>query len=191
MPAHPQDARPLVGGRRERTGIVDDGLRRAAVFGRFIQRRVDRTLSDRDLENMIAKAVDQRIAREVDAIVARRIARIKGEIDGVMGPQGPGVGEILTAVEAVTGCAIADLLGRRKSRTMSRPRQLGYWLVRRLRPDLSLPSIGLAFGGRDHSTVLFGARAFERYRYDPPVSDWLADARIIALINPEEKGDRA
>ncbi|HAA24862.1 MAG TPA: chromosomal replication initiator protein DnaA [Ruminiclostridium sp.] len=45
------------------------------------------------------------------------------------------------------------LIGKKRSRDIAFPRQLAMYLCREL-TDLSLPKIGQAFGGRDHTTVL-------------------------------------
>jgi chromosomal replication initiator protein len=45
------------------------------------------------------------------------------------------------------------LIGKKRSRDIAYPRQLAMYLCREL-TDLSLPKIGQAFGGRDHTTVL-------------------------------------
>ncbi|MBX3702142.1 MAG: chromosomal replication initiator protein DnaA [Steroidobacteraceae bacterium] len=48
---------------------------------------------------------------------------------------------------------LADLLSKRRSRSIARPRQIAMALAREL-TNHSLPEIGDAFGGRDHTTVL-------------------------------------
>jgi chromosomal replication initiator protein len=48
---------------------------------------------------------------------------------------------------------LADLLSKRRSRSIARPRQVAMALAREL-TNHSLPEIGDAFGGRDHTTVL-------------------------------------
>lgn len=50
---------------------------------------------------------------------------------------------------------VSELRSKRRSRSVSRPRQIAMYLVRSL-TDHSLPEIGEYFGGRDHSTVLHG-----------------------------------
>ena len=50
-----------------------------------------------------------------------------------------------------------DLKGKRRSKEISLPRQVAMALCREL-TDASLPVIGAAFGGRDHSTVLYACR---------------------------------
>jgi len=51
------------------------------------------------------------------------------------------------------GVARQDLLGQSRSKPFSYPRQIAMYLCREL-TDESLPKIGKAFGGRDHSTVM-------------------------------------
>lgn len=51
----------------------------------------------------------------------------------------------------------SDLLLRRKTRTIARPRQMAMYLAKELTKH-SLPEIGEAFGGRDHTTVLHAYR---------------------------------
>jgi chromosomal replication initiator protein len=52
---------------------------------------------------------------------------------------------------------VADLLSPRRSRSITRPRQLAMALAKQLTTH-SLPEIGDAFGGRDHTTVLHATR---------------------------------
>jgi len=52
---------------------------------------------------------------------------------------------------------VADLLSKRRSRSITRPRQIAMALAKEL-TNHSLPEIGDAFGGRDHTTVLHGCR---------------------------------
>lgn len=68
--------------------------------------------------------------------------------------------DILEIVTQHFGLRIADLLGRKRSRSISFPRQVGMYLARKLTP-LSLEEIGAHFGGRDHSTVLHAERAIQ------------------------------
>jgi chromosomal replication initiator protein len=52
---------------------------------------------------------------------------------------------------------VADLLSKRRSRSVARPRQMAMALAKEL-TNHSLPEIGDAFGGRDHTTVLHACR---------------------------------
>jgi len=58
---------------------------------------------------------------------------------------------------------VADLLSKRRSRSIARPRQVAMALAKEL-TNHSLPEIGDAFGGRDHTTVLHGCRRIEALR---------------------------
>lgn len=50
---------------------------------------------------------------------------------------------------------IADLRGRSRQRQVVYPRQLAMYLCKELIPSLSLSDVGEAFGGKDHTTVLY------------------------------------
>jgi chromosomal replication initiator protein len=52
---------------------------------------------------------------------------------------------------------VADLLSKRRSRSIARPRQVAMALSKEL-TNHSLPEIGDAFGGRDHTTVIHACR---------------------------------
>ncbi len=58
---------------------------------------------------------------------------------------------------------VADLLSIRRSRSITRPRQLAMALAKEL-TNQSLPEIGDAFGGRDHTTVLHACRKVKELR---------------------------
>jgi chromosomal replication initiator protein len=58
---------------------------------------------------------------------------------------------------------VSDLLSKRRSRTIARPRQLAMAMAKEL-TNHSLPEIGDAFGGRDHTTVLHACRKVAELR---------------------------
>ena len=58
---------------------------------------------------------------------------------------------------------VADLLSKRRSRSVARPRQIAMALSKEL-TNHSLPEIGDAFGGRDHTTVLHACRKVKDLR---------------------------
>ncbi len=58
---------------------------------------------------------------------------------------------------------VVDLLSKKRTRAIARPRQMAMCLAREL-TQLSLPDIGQAFGGRDHSTVLHACKTIEDLR---------------------------
>ena len=58
---------------------------------------------------------------------------------------------------------LLDLLSKKRTRIIARPRQMAMCLAREL-TQLSLPEIGNAFGGRDHSTVLHACKTIENLK---------------------------
>jgi chromosomal replication initiator protein len=58
---------------------------------------------------------------------------------------------------------MADMLSKRRSRSVARPRQMAMALSKEL-TNQSLPEIGDAFGGRDHTTVLHACRKIAQLR---------------------------
>jgi chromosomal replication initiator protein len=58
---------------------------------------------------------------------------------------------------------MADLLSKRRSRSVARPRQVAMALAKELTSH-SLPEIGDAFGGRDHTTVMHACKRIKELR---------------------------
>ncbi len=58
---------------------------------------------------------------------------------------------------------VADLHSKRRNRSIARPRQMAMALAKEL-TDHSLPEIGDAFGGRDHTTVIHGCKKIAELR---------------------------
>jgi chromosomal replication initiator protein len=64
---------------------------------------------------------------------------------------------IQSEVCRVEGLSLAELTGDKRTRRVVRPRQIAMYLAREL-TDASLPQIGRAFGGRDHTTVMYAVQ---------------------------------
>jgi chromosomal replication initiator protein len=64
---------------------------------------------------------------------------------------------IMMQTAAYFGVSVDDLCGSSRSRVLVTARQIAMYLCREL-TDLSLPKIGQAFGGRDHTTVMHADR---------------------------------
>jgi chromosomal replication initiator protein len=58
---------------------------------------------------------------------------------------------------------VSDLFSKKRTRVIARPRQVAMWLAKSLTSQ-SYPSIGDAFGGRDHTTVLHAVRTIDTLR---------------------------
>jgi chromosomal replication initiator protein len=56
---------------------------------------------------------------------------------------------------------LQDLLSKRRVRSLARPRQVAMTLAKEL-TEHSLPEIGEAFGGRDHTTVMHACKTIHK-----------------------------
>lgn len=63
-------------------------------------------------------------------------------------------GQVVEAVASAFGVTRDRLLGRDRSREVALPRQIAMYLLRE-EANVSLPQIGEALGGRDHTTVMY------------------------------------
>jgi chromosomal replication initiator protein len=64
---------------------------------------------------------------------------------------------IQKAVADYYGLQLKEMLGKKRTRSLARPRQIAMALTKEL-TEHSLPEIGVAFDGRDHTTVLHACR---------------------------------
>jgi len=71
---------------------------------------------------------------------------------------------------------MADLLSKKRTRNLTRPRQMAMSLAREL-TSMSLPEIGNAFGGKDHSTVIHACKTMGNLRASDTTID--ADYKIL------------
>jgi chromosomal replication initiator protein len=74
-----------------------------------------------------------------------------------------GIDNIQRTVAEYYNIKISDILSKRRNRTIARPRQVAMALAKEL-TNHSLPEIGEAFGGRDHTTVLHACRKIAELR---------------------------
>ncbi|MCX7557526.1 chromosomal replication initiator protein DnaA [Xanthomonadaceae bacterium JHOS43] len=71
------------------------------------------------------------------------------------------IGNIQKVVADYYQLRVADLLSKRRTRSLARPRQVAMTLAKELTSH-SLPEIGDGFGGRDHTTVLHACRQIRK-----------------------------
>jgi chromosomal replication initiator protein len=62
---------------------------------------------------------------------------------------------------------VAEMYSKKRTRNVARPRQVAMSLAKEL-THLSFPEIGDAFGGRDHTTVMYACRKIEELRVSEP-----------------------
>ncbi|MGB0494805.1 MAG: chromosomal replication initiator protein DnaA [Kangiellaceae bacterium] len=62
---------------------------------------------------------------------------------------------------------VSDLLSKKRTRSIARPRQMAMSLAKKL-TNRSLPEIGESFGGKDHTTVLHACRKIKELKQEIP-----------------------
>jgi chromosomal replication initiator protein len=94
-------------------------------------------------------------------------------------PTSPGadVYGIVNHVAAAFGVTASELLGASRLRGVLQPRQVAMYLAREL-TGLSLPRLGAAFGGRDHTTILYAHRKVQKdLKSDPGLANQVRQLR--------------
>jgi chromosomal replication initiator protein len=89
--------------------------------------------------------------------------------------------EIQDAISNYYNVSLSDLKSKGKSRNIAYPRQIAMYIAKSL-TDESFPSIGNAFGGRDHSTVIHANNKIKEELITNSVLKKAIDD-IIAMIN--------
>jgi len=74
------------------------------------------------------------------------------------------IDEIIRKVSDHYNLRMSDMISARRSRIVSRPRQLAMFLSKTL-TSKSLPEIGRRFGGRDHTTVIHAVKKIEELKH--------------------------
>jgi chromosomal replication initiator protein len=123
-------------GRRIRTNIreLEGALRRLIANAQFTGRAITVEFAKETLRDMLA-AQDKRVTIESIQKIVCEHYKVK----------------------------ISDLISAKRSRSIARPRQIAMTLAKELTKH-SLPEIGAAFGGRDHTTVLHATRKIKELR---------------------------
>ena len=99
-------------------------------------------------------------------------------------PHQPTVQDIIKTVCQRYGVTRIDFLSHRRTASIVRPRQVGYYLAKNL-TLLSLPAIARLFNGRDHTTILSGIRKITRIRpVDPELDGILTELETTLRPQP-------
>jgi chromosomal replication initiator protein len=78
-----------------------------------------------------------------------------------LSPPSPPIRAIQDAVCEAYGVSLVDLVSQRRQASVVTARHVAMWLAYRHTP-LSYPTIGRAFGDRDHTTVMYGVGRVEQ-----------------------------
>ena len=113
---------------------LEGALKRVDAYSRFHKRTISIELAKEALKDLLASQNKQVSIENIQKTVAD-FYRIK----------------------------VSDLLSKKRTRVIARPRQIAMCLAREL-TQLSLPEIGVAFGDRDHTTVMYACKVIENMR---------------------------
>ncbi len=113
---------------------LEGALKKVLAFASFHGKRIDLELAKESLKDVVG-AVNRQITVENIQKTVADYFKIK----------------------------VADLFSSKRTRQIVRPRQVAMWLAKTLTSQ-SYPSIGDAFGGRDHTTVLHAVRTIDSLR---------------------------
>lgn len=94
--------------------------------------------------------------------------------------------DVIRAVSEYYKLSLKDLHSEARYRSVSRPRQVAFYLMKELCYHLSYPAIGRMLGNRDHTTVLHGKRKIEELLpIDPCLSADVDALRAILTAKTE------
>ncbi|UJP04584.1 MAG: chromosomal replication initiator protein DnaA [Nitrosomonas sp.] len=127
---------------------LEGALKRVSAFSRFINQDITLDIAKEALKDLLA-------------VQSRQIS----------------IENIQKTVADYYKIKVSDMYSKKRSRIVARPRQMAMAIAKEL-TSLSLPDIGEAFGGRDHTTVLHGYRKINELR----VSDSIVNRDFNALI---------
>ena len=113
---------------------LEGGLKRVLAYAKFANAKLSVDLAREALKDLLAVQVRQVSVENIQRIVAEYY-KIK----------------------------VSEMYSKKRSRMVARPRQVAMALAKEL-THLSLPDIGDAFGGRDHTTVLHACRKIAELR---------------------------
>jgi hypothetical protein len=177
----------------ERLGLVEEGRRKRARYGRYIYRApalpadkpapVD--LATAEMRNRIDKRREELIAAHVEAEAQREADLELAKVRAIRDRQ-PRLDDLLRLVAEVTNVSVQSLKGQRRARAIAWPRQFAMWLMCECRRDVSFPMIGRALGGRDHTTVGHGLRCVRAKQGHPTFKAWMDDQRIRDVLSQSE-----
>lgn len=136
-----------------------DGISLPEEVAFFIASRIRSNV--RELEGALRRVIANHrfTGREIDVAFAKEALRDLLAVQDRL----VSIENIQKTVAEYFKIRVGDLLSKKRTRSIARPRQIGMALAKEL-TNHSLPEIGDAFGGRDHTTVLHGCRRIQSLR---------------------------
>jgi chromosomal replication initiator protein len=130
---------------------LEGALKRVLAFSRFVGQEITLDLAKEALKDLLA-------------VQSRQIS----------------IENIQKTVADYYKIKVSEMYSKKRSRIVARPRQMAMAIAKEL-TSLSLPDIGEAFGGRDHTTVLHGYRKINELRVSDPIVNRDFNALILIL----------
>ncbi|WP_082633000.1 chromosomal replication initiator protein DnaA [Nitrosomonas ureae] len=130
---------------------LEGALKRVLAFSRFVNQDITLDLAKEALKDLLA-------------VQSRQIS----------------IENIQKTVADYYKIKVSEMYSKKRSRIVARPRQMAMAIAKEL-TSLSLPDIGEAFGGRDHTTVLHGYRKINELRVSDPLVSRDFNALILIL----------
>ncbi len=130
----------------------------------------------RDLEGALVKldALSQTADGKIDLELARKALGTDQRNQAIT------VQQIVDVVTRYFSVRLADLQSKKRTKSITLPRQICMYLARQL-TNHSLEEVGGFFGGRDHTTVLHASRAIEAARKEDEEINGVIDEITAAL----------
>ena len=113
---------------------LEGAFNRVSASSRFLNKPIDIDLAKESLQDIVASTYKP-ITLDLIMDVASKYYHIK----------------------------ISDIIGKKRSRNIARPRQVAMTLTKEL-TNMSLPAIGEGYGGRDHTTVMHAVKTITKLR---------------------------
>ncbi|MDQ6974421.1 MAG: helix-turn-helix domain-containing protein, partial [Mariprofundaceae bacterium] len=92
------------------------------------------------------------------------------------------IDDIQKKVAEYYGIAVKEMRSAKRSRNLAFPRQVAMYVSKEL-TQLSLPEIGVKFGNRDHTTILYAYRKIEKKCQNEPVFQDQMEQLLSSLKN--------